>query len=147
MERRNVYKSVEEREGPGRNNVIAISQYHCLRGIYYRGAMLPVPVSADSQHLLDEPEPDELHGSAWPSPPWHTGRSPALQLQPEAPWCWLPHLWLLAPMFLKPVLFLWQPHLQTSIHMLKWQYTNSITESRKKISCCKKGHQYNSISK
>lgn len=68
MERRNVYISVEERERErgGEDNVTRISRP--LRFIVL-GATLPVPVSADSQHLLDEPGPDGLHGSAWLSPP------------------------------------------------------------------------------
>lgn len=78
--------------------------------------MLPVPASVDSQHLQGEPEPGGPHGSAWLSPPSHTGLSLTLQLQPEAPWCWLPHLWLLGPTFLKPGLFLEQQHLQTIHH-------------------------------
>lgn len=67
IERRNVYKPVEGRWDRGnneRNKVTGISQ---PLGIYQQG--LPVPVSVDSQHLLDEPGPDGLHGSAWLSLP------------------------------------------------------------------------------
>lgn len=53
---------------------------------------LPAPASADSPHLRDEPEPDGLHGSAWRSPPWRIGPSPASQPPPEALWCWPPLL-------------------------------------------------------
>lgn len=94
--------------------------------------MLPVLVSADSQHLLDEPGPDGLRGSAWPSPPWHTGQSPASLLPPEAPWCWLLHLWLLEPMSLEPGPFLWQPHLGTTNNMLKSQWIILIIDKRRR---------------
>lgn len=56
------------------------------------GSELPAPASADSPHLRDEPEPDGLRGSAWRSPPWRTGLSPASQPPPEALWCWPPRL-------------------------------------------------------
>lgn len=71
MERRNVYKSVEERERGAQEEQCDPYMNIAASGGDITGScgMLPVPVSADSQHLLDEPGPGGLHGSAWQSPP------------------------------------------------------------------------------
>lgn len=83
----------------------------------------PVPVSADSQHLLGISVPAWPHESEVLSPPWHHEQSLAWQQPPWGPWWRQPRRGLPGPVFSGPALSPWLLFL----HIVKiWQTTATV---------------------